>query len=900
MRSSLLCWLILSPSAFAQSLPPGPGFVPFAGAGSGIGDGGPAVFATLSYPKALTLDTHGNLYIADFGSARVRKVSPDRTITTVAGTGVDGFSGDGGPATSAQLSSPTGVAVDSAGNLYIADGPNARIRRVSPDGIIVTFAGNGDPLTLRPWQIAIDSKGNLYAADGDQTNVRKIDPTGAITLVAGNGQLGFSGDGGPAILAMIVAVGVAVDGAGNVLIAGGGRIRKVTPDGKIATFADGAGAVNQFDGGMLSIGAGGTIFMADTAKERVVEFAANGTGIETVAGTGVDGFSEGCGQAGAQFKKVAKNAQLANPEAVAVDASGAVYIADSANRRVRKVTPDGLIATVAGPDAEFSGDGGPALSAGLSNPQGIAIDTAGAVYISDSWNNRLRKITPDGVIRTIAGEGGPTAVDDPACFAPNDAFLRRPTGVAIDRAGNVFVADTGHNRVRKIRASNGSAATVAGTGDAGYSGDGGPATAATLNAPSSLAVDAAGNLFISDTLNNVIREVTPDGNIGTPLPGYAGGLAVDADGNFYFGRELFVYRKTPSGDVQVVAGTGDFQGSIVPGGPFYGPGDIGMAGAIAVSPDGTLAVGDTQANRVQRVSASCAVDNPAMLHPGGLAYDAKGNLYVSEGNGRVVWMLPAGAVPPPTGPAPVLGNLGVFNAASFAVVPPGLGQPPGPTSREPIAPGEILVLHGICMGPTSALFARFDANVVLSKQLAETKVTFDGVAAPLIFVQKGQIELIAPYELAGKRVVTMSVNNHGRSATKQIAVTDSLAGVFTVYGSGLGPAAVSNADGTLNSHANPAGRGELIALYATGLGQTNPPGVDGKVPKGLVTAVAKVSVTIGGQDAQVKFAGDAPGFVGLSQINVIVPQGVTPGSDVPVSLVAAGHVSSQMATIAVK
>jgi sugar lactone lactonase YvrE len=548
MRPVYLFWLALSASVVGQVVPPGPGFVSFAGIAQGVGDAGPAVLGTLGYPKALTWDAQGNLYIADFGSARVRKVTPGGTITTVAGTGVDGFSGDGGRATSAQLSSPTGVAVDSAGNLYIADGPNARIRRVSPSGIITTFAGNGDPLTLRPWQIAIDSKGNLYAADGAQTNVRKIDLSGAITLVAGNGQTGISGDGGPATAAMIVAVGVAVDGAGNVLIAGGGRIRRVTPDGTISTLADGTDGADKFDGGMLSVGAGGTIYMADNANERVVKFAADGTAMETVAGTGVYGFSEGCGTPGGSLKKIAKNAQLAQPEAVLVDRSGAVYITDSANQRIRKVTPDGLIATIAGPNPGFSGDGGPALAAGLSNPMGMAFDSTGAMYVADSQNNRVRKITTDGVIRTVAGDGGPTAVDDPACFAPNEAFLRMPSAVAVDKSGDVFIADTGNNRIREL-AADGTAATIAGNGQAGYGGDGGPAAEAALNAPSSLAVDATGNLFISDSMNNVIREIAPDGIIRTLIPGLAGGLAVDAAGNFYYGGPLFAYRKTPGGNV---------------------------------------------------------------------------------------------------------------------------------------------------------------------------------------------------------------------------------------------------------------------------------------------------------------------------------------------------------------
>jgi uncharacterized protein (TIGR03437 family) len=347
----------------------------------------------------------------------------------------------------------------------------------------------------------------------------------------------------------------------------------------------------------------------------------------------------------------------------------------------------------------------------------------------------------------------------------------------------------------------------------------------------------------------------------------------------------------------IVAGTGDFQTSIVPGGPFYAPADLGFAAAIAVSPDGTLAVGDTSANRVQRVSSSCAVDDISNGTPGGVAYDAKGNLYVAEGG---IWELPAGAAPPVQGPVPALGDLGVFNAASFEVSEPGLGEPPGPTFREPIAPGEILVLHGICMGPASPIVARFDSNGTLPKQLGETKVTFDDVAAPLLYVRNGQIELIAPYELAGKNLTTMRVSNQGRSTSTQVPVVGGIGGIFTVDGLGFGQAAAANADGTLNSAANPARRGKLIALYATGLGQTKPAGVDGKMVKGLVTAVATVAVTIGGQNAKVVFAGDAPGFVGMSQINVIVPQDAAPSQTAPVNLVVGGSASAQMVTIAIK
>ena len=222
-------------------------------------------------------------------------------------------------------------------------------------------------------------------------------------------------------------------------------------------------------------------------------------------------------------------------------------------------------------------------------------------------------------------------------------------------------------------------------------------------------------------------------------------------------------------------------------------------------------------------------------------------------------------------------------------------------TREPIAPGEILILHGICMGPESTLVGHFDSNGVLSNELGQTQVIFDDVAAPLFFVQNGQIEVVAPYELANKSVTTMRVTNQGNSTSTQVNVIDGRAGIFTVDGL----AAAINADGTMNSAANPAARGELIALYATGLGQTNRPGVDGKILKGVATTITTVTAAIDGLSANVVFAGDAPGFVGLSQVNVIVPQGLPqsprPGpSAVPVSLTVGGNVSAQSVFIFVE
>jgi sugar lactone lactonase YvrE len=305
----------------------------------------------------VALDARGNVYIADTYNYRVRKVNARGKITTVAGNGAYGYSGDGGPATRAKLQFVVGVALDQKGNLYIADpadeGANTRIRRVAPDGTITTFAGTA--------------------------------------------SRGFAGDGGPATKAQLSSPsGVAVDGRGDVYIADGGnfRVREVTPNGTIST----------------------------------------------VAGNGKSGFSGDGGRA---------TAAGVNPIAVAVDANGNLYISDYANNRVRKVDTAGIIATVAGNGRPgFSGDGGRATSARLNDPRGLAVDSHGNLYIADSRNNRVRKVTPAGKITTVAGKSRAPFTDD---YGPaTSARLQTPTGVAVDAQGNLYIADVRNNRVRKV------------------------------------------------------------------------------------------------------------------------------------------------------------------------------------------------------------------------------------------------------------------------------------------------------------------------------------------------------------------------------------------------------------------------------------------------------------------
>ena len=827
------------------------------------GDGGPATNAALGTARVsgLAVDAAGNLFIADTANNRIRKVAPNGIISTVAGNGAPDFSGDGGPATRAALDHPNGVALDASGNLFIADGGNCRIRKVTPDGTISTLAG----LTAGassvgqdyPTGIAVDSAGNVFAAFSITGFVRKATPDGLISTVAGNGTFGSSGDGGPATAAAILPTGVAVDPAGNVFIGEDHRIRKIGREGVIST----------------------------------------------VAGDGTAGFSGDGGDAiAARFNFTC---------GLAADSAGNLLIADGGNGRIRKITPAGAISTVAGNGLYyFGGDGGPATAArlDLSTPSmppvgGVAVDSLGNVFIADTVNHRVRKVDTYGVIRTVVGNGLPGSSGDggPA----TGATLIYPLGLAFDSAGNLFVADSSH--VRKV-ARDGTISTVAGDGigtmPGSPSGDGGPATRAHLHSPRGVAVDAAGNLFIAETGMSRVRKVAPGGIISTVAGGvWAEAVAVDSAGNLWIAGGNFVGKVSLDGIISTIAGGGRAC-----------PGDGGPATraaltayGIAVDAASNIFIADGANHRVLKTTTAGAIwtvagngspvfsgdGGPATragLSAGAVALDSAGSLFISDTlNNRVRKVLnPAqSAAVPCVTPTPLLYGGRPADAAS---------------SSTNVAAGSMAWLSGSDLAP--AFTDGLATQLPLPTSLNDVMVWMNGIAAPLFSVSPARINLQVPWELTGQNPIALTVSVKGiSSAGWYFALKQAAPGVFFVSSRALtlGSVQIANStlyawpvDGVPGVPSRPAKRGEYVTIYCSGLGDvTNrPPSGAAASSNPLSVTLAAPTVMIGGRPALVTFSGLAPGFVGLYQINAQVPADAPVGERVPLSVTQAGAQSN--------
>ena len=589
--------------------------------------------------------------------------------------------------------------------------------------------------------------------------------------------------------------------------------------------------------------------------------------ISTVAGNGAPSYS---GDGG-----LATSAALNRPRGVAFDASGNMYIADELNHRIRRVTSSGTITTFAGTGTGgFSGDGGQAGNAQLFQPEDVFVDGSGAVYIADSSNHRVRKVTPAGIISTVAGTGTDNFNGDN--IAAMNAQLNRPTSIAVAASGDLYIADSSNHRIRKVAATNGIITTVAGNGVPGYSGDVGPATSATLRFAVGVALDSAGNLFIADAGNHVVRKVTP------------------ANG--------FIFTVAGNG-----AGAGTDQGSFSGDGGSATSAGLNTPEDIAVDPAGNLYIADTANNRIRRMSASNNViatiagtgtdgfsgdGGPAvgamLSFPWAVALDTSGNVLVGDRVNNRIRKITLGPGTPVGSPTVTL----IYNNASYH------------RASLSLAPGTIAAIFGSnltdgssCLPP--ACNPTFGSNGRLNTTMSGAQVTINGTPVPIFYSLPGQLGVQIPTELTGTSA-TVQVTVGGRtSAPRAISLSSVSSGIFSFSGDGQGAGAITHADGSPVSPSNPAQRGEVVILYATGLGQVTPFVPTGARPTSTATTLAGAVVTIDNIAVLPEFSGLAGCCVGLNQVNVRIPGNTRLGTDVSVVLTVGGVVSSTV-TIAVQ
>src|SRR5438067_1620229 len=520
---------LIALGARAQSNYPAPSyFNTFAGnTYGGNGTGSQAFFA---YPYATAVDGAGNVYVADTYNYTVRKITPAGVVTTLAGLAGEDGSTDG-TGSYARFSYLFGIAVDGAGNVFVTDLSNT-IRKITPAGVVTTLAGTpgvhgsadgtGSAAQFwQPWGIAVDSAGIVYVADQANSTIRKITPAGVVTTIAGAAGMFGSADGSGSAARFNAPDGIAVDSSGNLYVADtlNSTIRKITSTGVVTTLAgtpggigsaDGTGSAARFNYPDALTVAGTTLYVAEAYNSTIRKVTSTGV-VTTFAGTAVVlGSTDGTGNA----------ALFDHPFVVVVDRAGNLYVADTLNSTIRKITSAGVVTTLAGTPGVIGSADGSGSAAQFFYAFAVAVDGAGNVYVGDTNNFTVRKITPAGVVTTLAGLAGK---HDYADGTGSDAGFGNLFGIAADSAGNVYVADNTYSTIRKIT-PGGVVTTLAGTPGISGSADG-TGSAARFNCPRGIAIDSMKNLYVTDQNNQTIRKITPAGVV-TTLGGVAGSYGI--------------------------------------------------------------------------------------------------------------------------------------------------------------------------------------------------------------------------------------------------------------------------------------------------------------------------------------------------------------------------------------
>ncbi|MFN9430546.1 MAG: IPT/TIG domain-containing protein [Acidobacteriota bacterium] len=781
----------------------------------------------------MATDAAGFIYIADADDHRIRRIDTSGRIQTIAGEGLPGFSGDGGPASRARIHTPYGITITPAGDIVFADLGNARVRRISRSGQIDTLVGGGTreipaagqfagPREVRlgaPRNVLASASGSLFISDFSANVVLELRSDGQLTAMP-NSSVGLNS---PA--------GLALDADGQLLVAdsGNARIRRLRRDGRLDLLLSASAAAPLERPVGLARQRNGNLLIADTRGAFLWQLDPQGrTSIVPPGGRDVatDSFDNILTAGGSWLRRIspqglieilisntfsrfrgdhgpALGARLNRPQGIAVDSRGQIYFSDTANHRIRRINTDGVITTVAGlGEPGYRGDGGPAASALIHTPTYIGIDSLDNVYFSDSGNHRVRVFTPGGGIQTAAGTGRNEFSSDG--LLASQTSLSHPQGLAFDRAGRLCIAERGQHRIRRIE-GNGRVSTIAGNSVRGAAGDGFEAIAASLNQPTAIALDAQGSLFIADSGNQSVRAVdSASGRIRTLIRDLAGveGLAATPNGVLYISETLRhrVQSLNLNNELTVIAGRTNENGFNTDAGPALSV-TLNEPAGLALAPDGSLLLADRLNDRLRRIEPPIAVQ---------------------ASNSSV---------------------FRVLHAATFA--------------EGPIAPGQLLTLSGPAL-------ARPD--------LAE--ITIEGQAAPILFANPTQINFQVPYALSGRSRVQLDLRMGGSLLFR--AQID-MAGANPAFFESAEVIVATFPDGRLVSDAAPGRSGDTIILYGTGEGLL-------RDASGLQVTFLPTTVEIAGVPADLLYAGAAPGFAGLLQVNLRVPANIRLRGRVPVTL----------------
>ena len=580
---------------------------------SGTNDG-KGIDARFKSPHGIAVDSDGNLFVADSGNNTIRKITPDGTVTTYAGApGVSGSAN--GAASDARFLSPFGVMVDKNNNVYVADTFNHTIRMITPAGVVSTLAGKagvagsldktGTAATFNnPVSLAIDSAGNIYVADTSNHQIRKIAPGAVVTTLAGLAGSPGSANGTNNTARFNLPYGITVDGNDNIYVGdtGNNALRKVTRSGVVTTPAGAAGTAGTADGlgsqarfnslESIACGTGTDIIIADLSNSSVRK-AIGGTNVVTLVGVSLFPGSQNGNAIAARFN---------SPAGLAVDAIGNVYVADEQNHAIRKITPLGDVSTFAGTIGTPGSRDDSNLNAQFNRPLGMALDPGGDLFVADTRNHTIRKITPGGIVTTVAGLAGVSGTNN---GVGTNALFNTPFGLAVDSHTNIYVADTLNHAIRKIT-PDGTVTTLAGV--IGVLGtNNGVGVQAKFAFPEGIAVDPDGNVFVADDDDFTIRKITPDGVVSTfaGVPGIVGssdgtdtarfnfpfGLAIDSSRNLYLADTAnhIIRKVTPAGAVTTLAGVPGVSGNV------DGTGSdarFGRPAGVAVDSNGNVYISD--------------------------------------------------------------------------------------------------------------------------------------------------------------------------------------------------------------------------------------------------------------------------------------------------------------------